>query len=88
MDKESHCNVVMLDHERKLKVEPEQLLRQIEEGLAHSRGIIAQIDNVRRGLLAGAKKREGASRLNPPNSRAPLDATHSVEATPVLARFV
>jgi hypothetical protein len=48
MDKESHCNLVMLDHERKLKVELKRLLRQIEEGLAHSREIIAHIDKVRR----------------------------------------
>ena len=44
----------MLDHERELiaKVEQEKLLRQIEEGLAHSREIIAQIDNVRRNRSA------------------------------------
>ncbi len=44
----------MLDHERKLiaKVEQEKLLRQIEQSLAHSREIIAQIDNVRRNRSA------------------------------------
>ena len=52
MDKES--NVVMLDHERQLKVEMERLLRQIEEGLAHSREIITHIDTVRRNRLAQA----------------------------------
>ena len=52
MDKESHCNVVMLDHERELKVGPERLLRQIEEDLAHSREIIAHIDTVRRNRSA------------------------------------
>ena len=37
----------MLDHERELtKVERDRLLRQIEEGLAHSRKIIAQIGEV------------------------------------------
>jgi hypothetical protein len=38
----------MLDHERELiaKAEREKLLRQIEEGLAHSREIIAQIGEV------------------------------------------
>jgi hypothetical protein len=40
----------MLDHERApiSKAEREKLLQQIEEGLAYSREIIAQIDNVRR----------------------------------------
>jgi hypothetical protein len=44
----------MLDQERELiaKVEQKKLLRQIEEGLAHSREIIAQIDNVRRNRSA------------------------------------
>jgi len=38
----------MLDHERMLvaKAERDQLLRQIEEGLAHSPKIIAQIGEV------------------------------------------
>ena len=38
----------MLDHERELiaKAEREMLLRQIEEGLAHSREIIAHIREV------------------------------------------
>jgi hypothetical protein len=58
MDKESHCNVVMLDHERELKVEREKLLRQIEEGLAHSREIIAQIDDFRRGRLGWCEKQK------------------------------
>jgi hypothetical protein len=36
----------MLDHERKLieRANVEKLLRQVEEGLAHSREIIAQIN--------------------------------------------
>ncbi len=44
----------MLDHERQpvAKVEPEKLLRQIEESLARSRSIIAQIDNLRRNWSA------------------------------------
>ena len=63
MDKESHCNVVMLDHERELKVELERLLRQIEEGLARSREIIAHIDTVRRNRSARlAQEAEGAGR--------------------------
>jgi hypothetical protein len=38
----------MLDHERRLiaKAERDQLLRQIEEGLAHSREVIAYIREV------------------------------------------
>ncbi len=57
----------MLDHERELiaKVEQEKLLQQIEEGLAHSREIIAQIDNVRCNRSARlAQEAEGASGLN------------------------
>jgi hypothetical protein len=53
----------MLDHERELiaKVEQQKLLRQIEEGLAHSREIIAEIDNVRRNRSARlAQEAEGA----------------------------
>jgi hypothetical protein len=45
----------MPDHERELvdgaSVEREKLLREIEEGLEHSRKIIAQIDKLRRGCL-------------------------------------
>jgi hypothetical protein len=42
-------HAVMLDDEKLLaKGEREKLLRQIEQGLSHSREIIAQIDNVRR----------------------------------------
>ena len=44
----------MLDHENELtaKVHRGRLLRQIEEGLAHSRELIAQIEDVRRNRSA------------------------------------
>jgi hypothetical protein len=51
----------MPDHERELSADQantERPLRQIEKRLAHSREIIAQIDNVRRGLLGWREKRK------------------------------
>jgi hypothetical protein len=44
----------MLDHERELtaKAQREKLLRQIEDCLAHSRELIAQIEDVRRNRSA------------------------------------
>ena len=57
----------MLDHERELtKVEREKLLRQVEEGLAHSREIIAQIDNVlaQRSRLLLAQRNPGRGLLD------------------------
>jgi hypothetical protein len=54
MNSPCRAQAAMLDHERVLitKVEQEKLLRQIEESLARSREIIAQIDNVRRNRSA------------------------------------
>ena len=44
----------MLDHERELtaKAQREKLLHQIEDSLAHSRELIAQIEDVRRNRSA------------------------------------
>jgi hypothetical protein len=53
----------MLDHEREplARVKPEKLLRQIEESLAHSRELIAKIEDVRRNRSARlAQEAEGA----------------------------